>query len=317
MTLKDSLRPTKNLRVMDLVKAAGLNVSEWEKSKSGASNPKYCREWAFVQQNRKVVLNLWHDDIGEVGQELFNVLNPRRASNEAKAKQRDVLSRKANLMDKAIAHAYKEQLPVRVIFGVSSQRDSSVAGNLKSVRVEKRCLDDEPWSVQRYDAATGECRLSRGQDPLTLESDAEAQAFAAQERNAGFQPNPEIRRLVELHAMHCAQEKLSGMGFGAFNDTSAHECYDLTCEREGELYYVEVKGTQGAGTSVILTANEADHAMTYPHQSIAVIISHIEIVNGNGTRKASGGDPRVYLPWTLESSSLTPLQYQWNTTKNQ
>jgi hypothetical protein len=153
-------------------------------------------------------------------------------------------------------------------------------------------------------------------EPRFLETDAEADAFAAQERVAGFQPSPEIRRLVELHAMRCAQDKLSEMGFGVFHDTSAHECYDLTCERKGELYYVEVKGTQGAGTSVILTANEAEHAMKYPQRSIAVIVSQIEIVDENGKAQAKGGRSRVFLPWTLELASLKPLQYQWNVSKS-
>jgi hypothetical protein len=87
-------------------------------------------------------------------------------------------------------------------------------------------------------------------------AEAEAESFAAQERGAGFQSNPEIRRVVEEYAMDRAQEKLSGLGFSKFKDTSKRHCYDYTCNRGGTLYYVEVKGTQGSGTSVILTKNE-------------------------------------------------------------
>lgn len=140
------------------------------------------------------------------------------------------------------------------------------------------------------------------------EADAEAASFDAQERNAGFQSNTAIRLAVEKWAMDKAKMKLSVLGFSNFEDTSKRECYDYTCEQDGHLYYVEVKGTQGNGASVILTGNEIKHGKAHHPYSIAVIV-HSVVVDSDG--RASGGVPCVYLPWILESAVLTPIQYKW------
>jgi hypothetical protein len=58
----------------------------------------------------------------------------------------------------------KEGLPVRLIVGEGSQRDISKPKS-KASRMTLRMLDPEPWSVQRYDQNSGECRLVRGKAP--------------------------------------------------------------------------------------------------------------------------------------------------------
>ena len=151
--------------------------------------------------------------------------------------------------------------------------------------------------------------------PWRLEADAEADSFDAQERAAGFQPNTEIRQLVEKHAMKLAEEELRSMSFKNFQDTSDHECYDLICKQGRSLYFVEVKGTQGSGVAVIMTANEVEHARRYPAQSIAVVVHHIKVMQINGALKATGGKVRVCLPWVIEPKSLKPLQYKWTVSK--
>lgn len=81
-------------------------------------------------------------------------------------------------------------------------------------------------------------------EPRVMEAAAEAESFDAQERNAGFQSNPGIRREVEEYAMDMAKEKLESLGFSDFIRTSKTECYDYICKRDGARYYIEVKGTQ-------------------------------------------------------------------------
>jgi|GEM_PF-6958313 len=69
MSVLDQLRPAKRLRVIDLVKDAGLDVSDWANFDKGvgkaASNPKYCYAWAFSTPGRATVVNLWHEDMRE------------------------------------------------------------------------------------------------------------------------------------------------------------------------------------------------------------------------------------------------------------
>jgi bifunctional DNA-binding transcriptional regulator/antitoxin component of YhaV-PrlF toxin-antitoxin module len=151
--------------------------------------------------------------------------------------------------------------------------------------------------------------------PWRLEADTEADSFDAQERAAGFQANIEIKRIVEKYAMKLAQEKLRSIGFKHFDDTSAHECYDLTCKLGRSLYFVEVKGTQGAGVAVIMTANEVNHARRYPEYSIAVVVHQIKVIQGAGGLEGTGGNVRVCLPWVIEPKSLKPLQYKWTVSK--
>lgn len=127
----------------------------------------------------------------------------------------------------------------------------------------------------------------------------------------GFQSNPEIRRVVEKYAMDRAKEKLSRLGFSKFSDTSSQRCYDYTCERGGDLYYVEVKGTQGPRASVTLTKNEVEHGQKYQQRSIAVVVHDVKVAADSGSFRVSGGASRVCLPWILESTALEPIQYKW------
>lgn len=59
MPVPAELIPLKPLRVMDLVREAGVDVDDWKNFKKGpqhaASNPKYCYRWSFLQPGRVVV----------------------------------------------------------------------------------------------------------------------------------------------------------------------------------------------------------------------------------------------------------------------
>ena len=67
MSNLSDIEPKDKPNVIDLLKDAGIDVSDWaKKCKTPASrNGRYCYEWAFAEPNKVVVLNLWHDDIEE------------------------------------------------------------------------------------------------------------------------------------------------------------------------------------------------------------------------------------------------------------
>ncbi|MBK7991128.1 MAG: hypothetical protein IPK05_15065 [Comamonadaceae bacterium] len=80
MNIKDGLKPTTSPRVIDLVAAAGVDVSPWAVSKKGpvkvpASNPAYCYEWAYTEPGKLVLLNLWWRDIQETESKVFTETN--------------------------------------------------------------------------------------------------------------------------------------------------------------------------------------------------------------------------------------------------
>lgn len=162
----NELIPLKKIRVMDLVKLAGIDVSDWKNYKWGktnpAANPKYCYEWAFVEKGKAVVLNLWYSKMMEKDEEIFQNINMR---NDAKyfgsIPGKSVWARRALSMDNAIKIAVKDKLDVRVIIleGDILRVKSSDA---KASKVKKRMLDPLPWTITNYNWGNGDCKLVRG-----------------------------------------------------------------------------------------------------------------------------------------------------------
>jgi 5-methylcytosine-specific restriction enzyme A len=62
MSIASEIEPKQHQRVMDLVREAGIDVSDWKNFKGGKQkasvNPKYCYEWSFVGPGKVVALNL-------------------------------------------------------------------------------------------------------------------------------------------------------------------------------------------------------------------------------------------------------------------
>jgi hypothetical protein len=95
----------------------------------------------------------------------------------------------------------------------------------------------------------------------------------------------------------------------AMKDVSRNASFDLLCVNGTTELHVEVKGTQGDGTSVLLTANEVRHARAL-HPGVALFTtSQIVVENVGDTTTATGGTERVLLPWDLADSILVPLQF--------
>ena len=82
MTTLLDLKPIAKARVIDLVEAAGVDISDWSDFKGGtaraAVNPKYCYEWAFIEPGKLVVLNLWWDNIREQSGTIVQLLDLMR-----------------------------------------------------------------------------------------------------------------------------------------------------------------------------------------------------------------------------------------------
>jgi len=162
MSTLSTIKPASPHRLIDLVKAAGVDVSDWQNYKGGklyaARNPKYCYEWAFVAANKLVVLNLWYDQMKERSNGVvFIEMNHRHF-----ASQRSGIERvRALRMDEAIQTAQKENLPIRVIVLEGNRRDTSDP-QAKASRVTKRLLDPMAWSVSAYNWKTGESVITRG-----------------------------------------------------------------------------------------------------------------------------------------------------------
>ena len=162
--LLESLRPTKHNRVIDLVEAAGIDVSEWAnyKGQNPATNPKYCYEWAFAKPGQPIVLNLWYDNI-KVGknEDFFIIENLRNKTIELERLQGNNSPKalRARRMDDALKLASRVKNPVRVIICEGPIKDRYGLDERSSV--EFRHLDEVLWWVD-YDMQSGNCIISRG-----------------------------------------------------------------------------------------------------------------------------------------------------------
>ena len=118
------------------------------------------------------------------------------------------------------------------------------------------------------------------------------------------------RRAVELRAMEVACERLEADGWSIEN-VSAKRSYDLHCRNGGQELRVEVKGTIGAGASVLLTRNEVRHATEHAASVALFVVSSIELDRGVTPPLATGGTVRVLDRWRLGAGVLEPVGYEW------
>ncbi|WP_342251434.1 HNH endonuclease [Sphingomonas sp. OTU376] len=165
MTTLEELQPTEKGLIIDLVHAAGVDVSDWSNGKLGAAgaktNPKYCYEWAFTEPGKTVVLNLWHVVLEEEADgRIVHRGNFREDAAVQTARGRyNPWGRRATKLDKALQQAKREGLAIRVILNAGIRRER---GADKASQVNRRALDPEPWSLIAYDDETGAHLLARG-----------------------------------------------------------------------------------------------------------------------------------------------------------
>lgn len=152
-----ALEPRTYHRLIDLVQAAGLDVSDWSNYKGGAekasANPKYCYEWCFVD-GEKVILNLWFDDIKIESDSISQKKNFRNFDPA----ESNVRRQRASRIDSVLKYSFDRGLSVRVIL-LKGDRNKSVSAR-SAVRF--RLLDNMPWVVTSYDKADGSCVIMRG-----------------------------------------------------------------------------------------------------------------------------------------------------------
>lgn len=195
MSQLSDIEPKFKPNVIDLVKAAGIDVSDWANCNTYPSrNPKYCYEWAFVEPKKVVVLNLWYHYMEEKkGGIILRNINLRGDAKEIEPSR----AHRAQMFDEAIQTALKDKLPVRVIVQVGKPPGTNDT-------VAKRALDPVPWSITDYDWKTGECTLRRGVhrfvDQFSIRDEAERKPERREVSGKAFMRSPIVRTNVLLRA---------------------------------------------------------------------------------------------------------------------
>jgi 5-methylcytosine-specific restriction enzyme A len=202
------LAPIKRQRIIDLVKYAGVDVSDWANFKGGeknaATNPKYCYEWSFIQPNKVVVINLWFADLKELDGTIQCRFNMHEAAHKAAQLPNNTVRQGRCLkLDRAVQVAFRENLPIRVVICDGERRSSD---DSKASHVSKRLLDEAPWAVTAYDSNTGQCTVTRGAytdhfvDQFLIHEESPLHVEQRSVSAKVFQRSAEIRRRALLRA---------------------------------------------------------------------------------------------------------------------
>jgi hypothetical protein len=118
------------------------------------------------------------------------------------------------------------------------------------------------------------------------------------------------RQAVERRAMTVARKRLERDGWGV-EDVSADQSYDLHCANGRRELHVEVKGTTGAGASILLTRNEVRLAYEHAAEVALYVVSEIQLNRERPSPLATGGTLRRFDPWRIDAGILEPVGYEW------
>lgn len=148
------------------------------------------------------------------------------------------------------------------------------------------------------------------ESPEVLEAlDATKRASGRRASGQGLRASAAERQAIERRSVEVATAALKADRWKV-EDVGLYRPYDLHCTRKDAEKRVEVKGTTGDGSTVLLTPGEVAHARDNSNVAL-MIVSGIDItVHSDGTVAASGGDLTVVDPWTIDSDGeLTPTGY--------
>ncbi|MBI4798981.1 MAG: DUF3883 domain-containing protein [Desulfarculus sp.] len=127
-------------------------------------------------------------------------------------------------------------------------------------------------------------------------------------KGQGFNVDQEKKQIIDNYAMEKAISYYRKKGYTVV-DNSKTNPYDLYCTNGEDEVYVEVKGTSGDGSQVILTPREvANVKMRKPHTALFVFYG-IQVKETNGKLVATGGKPIVIFPWEIDKRHLEPISY--------
>jgi len=153
----------------------------------------------------------------------------------------------------------------------------------------------------------------QGQSPLSASPEVRDALEAATgiaspaKQGQGFALTSMERRAVERRAMEVAASYLRACGYSVL-DVCLTESFDLVASRSDETLKVEVKGTTGSPTSILLTRNEVElHKGSFPNN--ALIVVHSIFLDKGASPIASGGELVAWQPWSIDESHLRPITY--------
>jgi hypothetical protein len=170
-------------------------------------------------------------------------------------------------------------------------------------------LHDEAQQIRTQHGAAAD-----GSAPEVSEAEATVAAIASgyrRGRGQGFQTSPAVRRAIEDEAMARASAHYPRQGWQV-EDVSRRASYDLHCTNpDGSELHVEVKGTRGDGSKILLTANEVAHAYEFHPRVALYVVTLLVVAETDAGVSVSGGEERELEAWQIDDASLRPLSFEY------
>lgn len=121
----------------------------------------------------------------------------------------------------------------------------------------------------------------------------------------GFSSDTERNKIVEIFAMNLAMKHFESNGYQV-TDVSANSSYDLKCQKNNEIKYVEVKGTTQSNDSILLTKNEVKFGMENSKSYVLFLVHNI-IFNENN--EIIDSQSQIINEFDLRNYKLEALTY--------
>jgi hypothetical protein len=123
----------------------------------------------------------------------------------------------------------------------------------------------------------------------------------------GLQMDAEVRKSIENAAQDRLMAYYRDRGW-TVTDTRQNRPYDAVAARDRETIYLEAKGTQSMGETVIVTRNEVEHARQNLGLCIMGVWSGMRLLDG--AVDSETGIFRI-LPFNPEERQLRPRDFDW------
>jgi hypothetical protein len=126
----------------------------------------------------------------------------------------------------------------------------------------------------------------------------------------GFGLTAPERKAVEMRAMDVSETWLLGEGYKVKN-TAAKKPYDFEAQKDGEVLYVEVKGTTSdVADAIAMTHGEVSLHQAKKGRTALMIVSSIRLLKDPEHPSASGGILETMLGWDIDDWLLEPTSFR-------
>ena len=124
--------------------------------------------------------------------------------------------------------------------------------------------------------------------------------------------NPQRRKALEDAAQSRLETYYRDRGWEV-EDVRFDNPYDAIARKNGQIRYLEAKGTQSNGASVTVTSGEVHHARQHPGQCVIGILSGLRFTQDGELDEREA--QFTVSPWEPADEDLQATQYRWVTTR--